>query len=331
MMASLRIATFNLENLDDRPDLDPPLEARIAVLRPQLLRLKADILCLQEVDGQPHDVKRAPRRLDALDRLLEDTPYRDFARSFTRSPKSGGALDRHNLVILSRFPIVAERQIRHDLAPAPLYRMTTSDPPAKRARPVRWDRPALHAAVDLGKGRLLHVVNLHLRAPLASFVPGQKEGPFAWKSVSGWAEGFFLAALKRTGQAFEVRLFLEELFAGDRQALIAVCGDCNAEDREMPLRLLRADAGDTGSGRLAPRSLIPVERTVPEERRFTVLHAGQPAMLDHILVSRSLLSWFEEAEIHNEALADEVVGSANTIPSAESYHAPVVATFTLPD
>ena len=61
-MASLRIATFNLENLDDRPDLDPPLEARIAVLRPQLLRLKADILCLQEVDGQPHDVKRAPRR-----------------------------------------------------------------------------------------------------------------------------------------------------------------------------------------------------------------------------------------------------------------------------
>ncbi len=47
-----RIAAFNLENLDDRPDLDPPLDERIALLRPQLLRLAADVLCLQEVNGQ---------------------------------------------------------------------------------------------------------------------------------------------------------------------------------------------------------------------------------------------------------------------------------------
>ena len=30
----LRIATFNLESLDDRPGLEPALVARIAVLRP---------------------------------------------------------------------------------------------------------------------------------------------------------------------------------------------------------------------------------------------------------------------------------------------------------
>ena len=64
----LRIATFNLENLDDRPDLDPPLSERIALLRPQLLRLSADILCLQEVNGQ-HPEDGGPRRLLALDRL----------------------------------------------------------------------------------------------------------------------------------------------------------------------------------------------------------------------------------------------------------------------
>ncbi len=44
MPQRLRIATFNLESLDDRPDVDPPLEARIAALRPQLLRLVADRL-----------------------------------------------------------------------------------------------------------------------------------------------------------------------------------------------------------------------------------------------------------------------------------------------
>jgi hypothetical protein len=43
----LRIATFNLENLDDKPGKKPTLTERIAVMRPQLLRLKADILCLQ--------------------------------------------------------------------------------------------------------------------------------------------------------------------------------------------------------------------------------------------------------------------------------------------
>ena len=52
-MTTLRIATFNLENLDrDRSGDGPSLQDRIAVLRPQLARLKADILCLQEVNAQ---------------------------------------------------------------------------------------------------------------------------------------------------------------------------------------------------------------------------------------------------------------------------------------
>jgi MFS family permease len=41
-----------------------------------------------------------------------------------------------------------------------------------------------------------------LMATLAAAVPGQKAGPFAWKTVSGWAEGFFAAAAKRAGGIF---------------------------------------------------------------------------------------------------------------------------------
>ena len=58
-MPSLRIASFNLENLDDRPDEQPSLADRIAVMRPQLVRLRADVLCLQEVNGQ--ESEGAPR------------------------------------------------------------------------------------------------------------------------------------------------------------------------------------------------------------------------------------------------------------------------------
>ena len=48
MSDELRIATFNLENLDDSAGAAVPIEARLRVLRPQLARLEADVLCLQE-------------------------------------------------------------------------------------------------------------------------------------------------------------------------------------------------------------------------------------------------------------------------------------------
>ena len=63
-------ATFNLENLDQRPG-SAALDRRIEVLGPQLSRLDADVLCLQEVR-----VRRAGLSLpsDALDALLRGIP-----------------------------------------------------------------------------------------------------------------------------------------------------------------------------------------------------------------------------------------------------------------
>ena len=125
MQKPLRIATFNLENLDDCPGKSPSIDDRIAVLRPQLLRLEADILCLQEVNAQS-SAKGHAREMRALDRLLKGTPYAGFYRALTQGRHHPGPADVHNLVILSRAPITAHGQVWHDLVPPPLYRPVTA-------------------------------------------------------------------------------------------------------------------------------------------------------------------------------------------------------------
>ncbi len=326
----MRIASFNLENLDDQPGMEPSLAERIGILRPQLVRLDADILCLQEVNAQkPAGNKRARRAFGALDALLDGTKYAAFHRASSVRADGKGPADVQNLVILSRLPLAGHRQYWHDLVGPPAYRRASASPPDAEAAPVGWDRPVLHAWIDLEDGRRLHVLDTHLRAPLAAFVPGQKEGPFTWKSAAGWAEGFYLATMKRAGQALEARFAVDRVFDAEADALIAVCGDMNAELSEMPLRILRAEKEDTANGRLAGRVLVPIERAVPDSRRFSVLHAGRPLMLDHLLVSRRLLAHCRGVEIHNEGLEDEVVGYAVAHGSPESYHAPIVAEFDL--
>lgn len=325
---TLRIATFNLENLDSDPKEGAPLAARIELLRLQLDRLKADVLCLQEVNAQEtrHDHDRQ-RELAALEALLSDTQYASYSYVSSHNFKGTKVSDIHNLVILSRFPIAASRQIWHELVPRPAVRLATETPSASEAHLVAWDRPVLHAELELPDRSRLHVFNVHFRAPIATPVPGQKLDASSWRSIAGWAEGFYLSSIKRAGQALEVRLALDNLFKVDPSALVAVLGDYNAEEHHTPVELIRGNEENTGNGGLAMQTMIPVEHSLPETQRFTVVHQGRRLMLDHVLVSRPLLARFTKMEIHNEALQDELVGYASIRHSPESYHAPIVAEF----
>lgn len=320
MTSRLRIATFNLESLDDRPCCDGDFTDRLAVLRPQLARLRADILCLQEVNARATS-RHGPRCLSALNQLLENSPYADFHRVVSANRAEKRFSDHHNLVTLSRWPIGRHRQVWHNLVPPPTPSLATGE----KGITVEWDRPLLYARIDLDQCHL-HIVNLHLRAPRAAFVGGQKEHGI-WKSVGGWAQGFFLAAIKQAGQALEARLLVDQIFDEDPHGLIAVCGDFNARDSEVPVRTIRGDEEDTGNGHLAMRTLVPIERSLPENLRFSAIHHGRPVMLDHILVSRPLLAWYLGAEVHNETLGDELVSPALVRRAPDSYHAPIIAAF----
>lgn len=325
----LRIATFNLENLDHRPGREPSLEKRIEALRPALVRLDADILCLQEVNAQGS--KR--RTLEALDTLLEDTPYAGFGRAVTRSDTGKPYRDVQNLVTLSRFPLAAQEQFRHDLVTPPSYALATVETSSHEMRTISWDRPILctRHTLDADRGTGLHVVNVHFRAPLAAHIVDKKTGAFEWADSASWAEGFFVASLKRNAQALETRLVVERLFDADDEALIAVCGDFNSADREVPVATLRADVEDTGNPDLAGRTLITLDNAVPEHARHTVIHGGRRVMMDHILASRPLSNRLERIEAHNELLEDELIAHLMDVHPAGSFHAPLVAEFNLPD
>lgn len=329
---ALRIATFNLENLDDRQGQEPSLATRALALRPQLERVRADVLCLQEVNSQPDPDGRA---LAALDTLLDGTMYAapQYQR-FHSTTTDGELYFERNLVILSRFAIQNSRVIRDRQGPRPSYQMATAEPPDQTSDPVKWERPIAYAQLSLGQGRTLHIMNVHLKSKIATTIPGRKIDDYTWQTPSAWAEGSFISSMKRLGQALQIRLEIDAIFDTDAQAgapapLIAVCGDFNCDADEVPLRAICGQVEDTGNPAHSPRVLVPCEMNVAEPARYSLFHLGRGEMLDHIVASRALLATLDHAEIHNEYLPDESGAFRTDVKFPESDHAPVVAEFSL--
>ena len=220
--------------------------------------------------------------------------------------------------MLSRLPILAEHQHWHDLVDAPIVRLTTT--PQPRDERVRWDRPVLEVHLALPDGRPLIVFDVHLRAPLAARIEGQKLSPLVWRTSEGWAEGYLLASIKRAGQALELRRRIDHLLDADGDARILVAGDLNADVTASALRILRADVEDTGNPALASRSFVALEERIPEERRYTVLHRGRRLMLDHLLASASLAGRCAGGAALNEGLLDEYELGVAQIEPVGSLH-----------
>ena len=74
----MRIATFNLESFGLARRTGTCIETRLRVLRPELERLDADIVCLQEINAQKPGGGESNRALLSLNRLIEDTQYAGY-------------------------------------------------------------------------------------------------------------------------------------------------------------------------------------------------------------------------------------------------------------
>ncbi len=327
MKNTIRIATFNLENFDDRFGKKPTLQDRIVVMKPQMIRLNADILCLQEVNGQ--EIDGEPRQLLALKQLIAGTQYEGYNIVSTKTADDYQVYDERNLIILSRFEILSHSQLKNDNIQPPEYRKVTAFPAEPEAKEVGWERPILLAKIKLPNQKVIHVINLHLKSKIPTPITGQKRGFNSWKTASGWAEGFFISSMKRVGQALETRILIDKIMDEDENAFVAVCGDFNADQKSVPVMAIRGEVEQTQNSELLNRVLFPCENGIPETSRYTLFYRGKGEMIDHLLVSRNMLEFYKGAEIHNEMLHDESIAYASDRKYPESDHAPIVAEFVM--
>jgi endonuclease/exonuclease/phosphatase family metal-dependent hydrolase len=325
MEYKLKIATYNLENFDDKPDQKPTLAQRIALMKPQLIRLDADILCLQEVNGQ--EIEGQPRQLLALNEFISGTPYQNYHLVSTKTSNGYQVYDERNLVILSRYEIESSNQYRNNLINPPMYRQVTTIPGEEEATKISWERPILMAKIKLPDNRTINVINLHLKSKIPTNVNGQRINAFKWRTASGWAEGYFMSSMKRVGQALETRILIDQIFDEDESAFVVVCGDFNAGSDDVPVRAIEGRVEETGNENLLHRVLYPCESGIPDSRRYSLFHQGKGEMIDHLLVSRNMLQYYRDTEVHNELLHDESLAFADDKKYPESDHAPIVAEF----
>jgi len=232
-----------------------------------------------------------------------------------------------NLVTIVRpgYSFLEAREVLHEFAPPPQYNLVT-DANTDEVRDIKWDRPMLYCRVQAGDEEL-HVINVHYKSKRPTPISGQGPKNFMWATPAGWAEGFFLSSMKRVGAALETRIFVDKLLSDNIDAKIIILGDFNAEIYEVPMMTLRGEVADTGNPAHNALTLYPCEESVPKDARFTLYHHGRRNMLDHVLVSRAMITRYEGTEIHNEIVRDESIAFASDTKFPSSDHAPVVASF----
>jgi len=135
--------------------------------------------------------------------------------------------------------------------------------------------------------------------------------------------------MQRVGQALEIRRLIDDIFDKNETPAIAVCGDFNSDNNDVPVNAIRGLIEETENPDLRGRVMLPCEFSIPEQSRFSLLHLGEKQMIDHIIVSRPLLAYYRSTWIHNEELPDESGVGRTDVLYPESDHAPIVAEFVM--
>ena len=289
------LATFNVLDLFDAGD--PERIDRIA----SLLRTHApDVVALQEVGGETATNAIAAALGGGFTPVLGDADERGI-----------------RCAVLSRLPVVSSNVLRAAHLPFPRFHREDPEPFGTRI-PLRRAIPEVVIdGGDIGKVRVL-VVHFKSRrgTPMREAgvqVPGVTTAELAAAEAR--------AVAWRCAEALFVRTVVDERLAKDPDDRLVVCGDFNDVSGSLPLRIVMGTAGTD-----APRAdgLVSVAELIPIAERISVLHGGEPAAIDHALVSPALASRLERCNYDRTDLID--LAKATNAAYA-SDHAPLVVRF----
>jgi endonuclease/exonuclease/phosphatase family metal-dependent hydrolase len=201
--------------------------------------------------------------------------------------------------------------------PFPVFRRGDPEPFGTRI-PLR--RGIVQATIDGGDLGPVHVLVAHFKSRLA--VPLREAGGSELTEATSLsrAEGLVRSLVWRAAEALQMRRLVDAIVAADPGAHVAVAGDLN-DTADSPVSSAVRSAG--------PGALFDCTLGIPEGERFSVLHEGRGAQIDHVLVTAGLHARLRSAEFANAGLRDHgpTVPGAAEVLTVDSDHAPLLVRF----
>ncbi|MEU9045947.1 MULTISPECIES: endonuclease/exonuclease/phosphatase family protein [unclassified Kitasatospora] len=322
------IGTWNLENfcrpLPAGSTPDPTkcaakdqatYDAKVEALAGVITQLGPDLLGVQEVGSQ-----------EALDDLVAELPG-TWHTALSDHPDPRGI----RVGVISRFPLLDVQQ-RKDF-PDHLHAIQVEDDGIPNSQTSEMGRGGLAVRVEPTPGQSLQVAVCHLKSKLLTFPNAQHSTTD--ERLRARYEAY--ALFRRTAEAVTMRALADDLLQGDgRTHDVIVLGDCNDEWQAATTQILygppgsqmgtpgfdRPDQGDAERlWNLAPKIL--------EQGGFSRIFEGQHELIDHIMISHSLLAKFQKVSTGNGQLPNVTEARPAAPHNQPSDHSPVLAMFNL--
>lgn len=309
-MDSIKLTTFNLENLGIRPGEDSPearrrLPGHLETLAKVISKLNSDILCVQEVIDS-----------DNLAKIVEglNFPYCEISRP----PKNPLCM-----AVLSRFPIVSAANV----VEANHIDARDIDADFSASVEAHFSRPVFEVRVAVGE-RQLTIYNVHWKSKIPTALSSGAGQTWPWANFYEVAQGRLISEVTRMAQAMGLRKLIDQRLGPVPDTLIAVVGDFNDVLDSEAIRMIMGDSRAVRASELAPLELWACETELPPDKNFTMVYRGSRQMLDHVFVSRGLRERFVRAEVLHEGMKISREGSwSDSRPGSD--HAPFSVYFDL--
>lgn len=303
------ITTWNLENFfrpggEYGPRTQDVYEKKLAYLADRISTLAPDVVAVQEV-GDPGALGDLAARLSGTwRRALSSHPDRRGIRV--------GFLSRTQLTTVGEVTVL----------PAPLLPVQVGDAPTDTDGSM--GRGALHIRTT-ACGLVLDLVTAHLKSKLLTY-PG---GRFSPRNEDERARYGAYALYRRTMEAATLRIYANRILQDGVQNLV-VLGDMNDTELAATTQIIygpdgsqlgtpgfgRPDAGDASR-------LWNIAARIPYGHRFSRLHGGDRELIDHIMLSNSLVQNLSGADAYTQDITTIGNTPASRRDATVPDHAPV--------